>query len=154
MAHPNLVVTGTAAIVLPIAFVLAPLRGELFVSRALWRGLSVLDYSRLSPGQVEDVCRRALGDASLRLAIRGPGRGELRDVDGMPLRVSADGLSAAITRIEHAGTSYAVIHDPSLARGYRQVVERVGAPGLHARRLHARLSRGRALPAAHRRERR
>jgi signal transduction histidine kinase len=43
----------------------------------------------------------------------------------MPLRVSADGPSAAITRIEHAGTSYAVIHDPSLARGYRQVVERV-----------------------------
>jgi signal transduction histidine kinase len=121
----NLVVTGTAAIVLPIAFVLAPLRGELFVSRALWRGLSVLDYPRLSPGQVEEVCRRALGDASLRLAIRGPGSGELRDVDGMPLRVSADGLSAAITRIEHAGTSYAVIHDPSLARGYRQVVERV-----------------------------
>ena len=28
------------------------------------------------------------------------------------------------------------------------------APGLHARRLHARLSRGRALPPAHRRERR
>ena len=36
----NLVLTATAAIVLPIAFVLAPLRGELYVSRALWRGLS------------------------------------------------------------------------------------------------------------------
>jgi signal transduction histidine kinase len=121
----NLVLTGTAAIILPIAFVLAPLRGELFVSRSLWRGLSRLDYSQISPRQVEEVCRRALGDPTLRLAIWAPGSGQLLDVEGEALRVPADSLSAAITRIEHAGGPYAVIHDPSLARGYSQVVERV-----------------------------
>ena len=122
----NLVLTATAAIVLPIAFVLAPLRGELYVSRALWRGLSALDYSKLSVAQIEDVCRQALGDRSLRLATCAPGVGQLYDVGRAPLHVPADG-SASITRIERAGGWYAVIHDPSLARGYRQVVERVGA---------------------------
>jgi signal transduction histidine kinase len=122
----NLVVTGTAAIVLPIAFVLGPLRGELFVSRSLWRGLSALDYSKLTAVQVEDVCRRALGDPSLRLALPIPGGGQLGGIDGVPLRMPLDGESTAVTRIERPDGSFAVIHDQSLVLGYRQVVERVG----------------------------
>ncbi len=122
----NLVVTGTAGIVLPIAFVLGPLRGELFVSRSLWRGLSALDHSTLTVLQVEDVCRRALGDPSLRLALAAPGGGQLCDGNGVPLRMPLDAESTAMTRIERAGGSFAVLHDPSLTQGYRQVVERVG----------------------------
>jgi signal transduction histidine kinase len=122
----NLVVSGTAAIVLPLAFVLAPLRGELYVSRALWRGLSGLDYARMSFAQVEEICRQALDDPSLRLAVRLPGAGPLCGADGVPVRVPEDGAANGVTWIARAEGSYAVIHDPSLARGYRPVVERLG----------------------------
>ena len=131
-AHPvsghwrdvNLVVAGTAALFAPIAFVLAPLNGELYVSRGMWRGLSRIDYAQLEPGQVESVCRSALGDRSLRLAVAVPG-GALRDVHDQPIELPFGPDS--VTEISRPEGSCAVVHDLTLGRAYRPVVERVGA---------------------------
>ena len=128
----NLVVAGVAALFAPIAFVLGPLRGEQFVSGSLWRSLSGVDYSRLSPARAEEICRRALGDSTLRLAVLAPGAGSFRDVGGAEIAVpdgdGRDGKAggATVTRFERDGVTYALIHHHSLGNGYRWLVERVG----------------------------
>ena len=122
----NLVVTGVAALLVPLAFVFSPVRAELFVSRSLWRGLSGLDHSRFSAVQVEEVCRQALGDGSLRLAIATPAGAGFRSADGTPLTLPRNPGPSAITRLERPEGSLAIVHDTSLADGYRPTVERVG----------------------------
>ena len=56
--------------------------------------------------------------------MREPDGTRLCDVDGDAVAVAA---GEAITPVERAGGAFAVVHDPALARGYRPVVERVGA---------------------------
>jgi signal transduction histidine kinase len=127
----NLVLAAIGGFFVPIAFVFGPLRGELFVSRSLWRSLSGIDYSRVSPRQAQDICRRALGDGSLQLAMTAPGVGVFHDADGVELvGPGADRLDGrdpeAVTSFERGGITYALIHDRSLGSGYRWLVERVG----------------------------
>ena len=122
----NLLLSATAALLVPIAFVVGPLRGELFVSRSLWRGLASFDYVRFSSGNVEELCRRALGDSSLRLAIAVAPPASYHDLDGatIPARVVC---SAGVTHLERDRKSYVLLHDPRLSAGYTTLVERVGA---------------------------
>jgi signal transduction histidine kinase len=122
----HLLVSAAAAFAVPIAFVVGPLRGELFVSRSLWRGLASFDYVRFSTTNVEELCRRALGDSSLRLAVAVAPPSSYHDLDGaaIPRGVAS---SAGVTRIERDRNSYVLLHDPRLSVGYSALVERVGA---------------------------
>jgi signal transduction histidine kinase len=123
--HVNLAIGGVASLSVPVAFVLGPLLGELFVSRGLWRGLSGFDYQRTTHEQVEELARRALGDRSLRLAEVGQATGELGDLDGVRI-ASLEGGTVALTPIFRPGGSFVIIHNPVLARGYTGLVQRVG----------------------------
>jgi signal transduction histidine kinase len=118
----NLVISGAAALFTPIAFVIGPRRGEYYVSRSLWRALTGIDYTSLSSTRVEQLCRQALGDASLRLAVATPAGGSLRDLSGAAI---TPGGNVVLTRVDVRDGRYVVLHDPSLAYGYRGLVRRV-----------------------------
>jgi signal transduction histidine kinase len=119
----GLAIAITAVVAVPIAYLLGPVLGESWAARALWRALGRFDYTRLSPLQLDELCRTALGDPKAFLAVVGPEPDRLRTLRSEPVTVDAETGSTPIT---HAGRNYAVVHSARLGNGYRSIVVGVG----------------------------
>jgi class 3 adenylate cyclase len=133
----SVIVQRTAILLLPLSFGVGILRGIL--ARSAAANLLV----RIGRGSTADEIERdvawALGDPSVRLALRGRHGSGFVAVDGRPLDLSTTD-ARSLTMVEgELGTAAALIHDPSLARDQPDLLETaVGAVRLALDNQHLR----------------
>ena len=102
------------ALSVPVAFLLAQVRGRLLATSALWREMATVVPQKVTPAWLQQLLRETLGDPSFELAVWSEERNAYVDVRGRSFDLPTSSTRSVTLLARRGLPSLALVHDIAL----------------------------------------